>query len=85
MPQRDLAVPSADSGRRSSELISEPFIDGLRIAFTVSLMLFRLAAAASWMRGAMPPGPLDAPPSPPVAARAFTSAMATCGAGGPRT
>ena len=41
------------------ELISEPFIDGLRIAFTFSLVLFLLAAAASWMRGAMPPGPLD--------------------------
>jgi hypothetical protein len=41
------------------ELISEPFIDGLRIAFTFSLVLFLLAAAASWMRRAMPPGPLD--------------------------
>ena len=41
------------------ELISEPFIDGLRIAFTFSLVLFVLAAAASWMRGAMPPGPVD--------------------------
>ena len=41
------------------ELISEPFIDGLRIAFTFSLVLFVLAAAASWMRGAMPPAPVD--------------------------
>jgi EmrB/QacA subfamily drug resistance transporter len=41
------------------ELISEPFIDGLRIAFTFSLVLFLLAAAASWMRGAMPPAPVD--------------------------
>jgi EmrB/QacA subfamily drug resistance transporter len=41
------------------ELISEPFIEGLRIAFTFSLVLFVLAAAASWMRGAMPSGPVD--------------------------
>jgi EmrB/QacA subfamily drug resistance transporter len=32
-------------------LISEPFIDGLRIAFTFSLVLFLLAAWASWLRG----------------------------------
>jgi EmrB/QacA subfamily drug resistance transporter len=36
------------------ELISEPFIDGLRIAFSFSLILFLVAAWASWMRGAMP-------------------------------
>jgi EmrB/QacA subfamily drug resistance transporter len=36
------------------ELISTPFIDGLRIAFTFSLLLFLLAAWASWKRGAMP-------------------------------
>ena len=41
------------------ELISEPFIDGLRIAFTFSLVLFLLAAAASWMRGPTLPGPID--------------------------
>jgi hypothetical protein len=33
------------------ELISTPFIDGLRIAFSFSLFLFLLAAWVSWMRG----------------------------------
>jgi hypothetical protein len=33
------------------ELISEPFINGLRIAFSFSLVLYLLAAAASWSRG----------------------------------
>jgi EmrB/QacA subfamily drug resistance transporter len=32
-------------------LISNPFIAGLRIAFTFSMILFLLAAIASWMRG----------------------------------
>jgi MFS family permease len=32
-------------------LISDPFIDGLRIAFTASLVMALIAAAASWMRG----------------------------------
>jgi EmrB/QacA subfamily drug resistance transporter len=36
------------------ELISGPFIDGLRIAFTFSLILFLVAAWVSWMRGATP-------------------------------
>jgi EmrB/QacA subfamily drug resistance transporter len=35
------------------DLISEPFIEGLRIAFTFSLILFLLAAWASWKRGPM--------------------------------
>jgi hypothetical protein len=35
-------------------LISEPFIDGLRIAFSFSFILCLKAAWASWMRGAMP-------------------------------
>jgi hypothetical protein len=34
------------------KLISDPFIDGLRIAFTSSLVMCLIAAAASWMRGA---------------------------------
>jgi hypothetical protein len=34
------------------ELISDPFIDGLRIAFTASLIMCLIAAWASWMRGA---------------------------------
>ena len=33
------------------ELISEPFIDGLRIAFTVSMVMCLIAAWASWLRG----------------------------------
>ena len=32
-------------------LISKPFIDGLRIAFTFSLVLYIAAAIASWLRG----------------------------------
>jgi len=32
-------------------LISQPFMHGLRIAFTFSLILFLLAAIASWLRG----------------------------------
>jgi EmrB/QacA subfamily drug resistance transporter len=32
-------------------LISGPFIDGLRIAFTASLVMCLIAAAASWLRG----------------------------------
>jgi MFS family permease len=32
-------------------LISGPFIHGLRIAFTVSALMFLIAALASWMRG----------------------------------
>jgi MFS family permease len=33
------------------KLISSPFIDGLRIAFTASLIMCLVAAVASWMRG----------------------------------
>jgi MFS family permease len=33
------------------ELISGPFIDGLRIAFSASLVMCLIAAAASWLRG----------------------------------
>jgi len=33
------------------QLISDPFIHGLRIAFTASLIMCLIAAAASWMRG----------------------------------
>jgi MFS family permease len=33
------------------KLISDPFIDGLRIAFTASLIMCVVAAVASWMRG----------------------------------
>ena len=34
------------------ELISSPFIDGLHIAFTASLIMCLIAAWASWLRGA---------------------------------
>jgi MFS family permease len=33
------------------ELISDPFIDGLRIAFSASLLMCVIAAVASWKRG----------------------------------
>ena len=33
------------------QLISHPFIDGLRIAFTTSMIMCIIAAIASWMRG----------------------------------
>jgi MFS family permease len=33
------------------QLISDPFMTGLRIAFTASLIMCLIAAAASWMRG----------------------------------
>jgi hypothetical protein len=33
------------------QLISSPFMHGLRIAFTLALVMFVLAAAASWLRG----------------------------------
>jgi hypothetical protein len=32
-------------------LIADPFIDGLRIAFTASLIMCLVAGAASWLRG----------------------------------
>jgi MFS family permease len=37
------------------ELISEPFTEGLRIAFTSSLVMCLIAAAASWLRGGKQP------------------------------
>ena len=51
------------SGRRAADratvtgktffphLISGPFLDGLRIAFSASLVMCLIAAAASWLRG----------------------------------
>jgi hypothetical protein len=49
------------------DLISGQFIDGLRIAFTASLIMSLIAAAASWLRGgrAVPEphaGPFGSPP-----------------------
>jgi MFS family permease len=49
------------------ELLSKPFTDGLRIAFTASLIMCLIAAVASWMRGKkyvhedQPVGPFGAP------------------------
>jgi len=55
------------------ELISDPFIDGLRIAFTASLLMCLIAAVASWMRGSQymadddgETGPFGAPPESAV-------------------
>jgi hypothetical protein len=36
-------------------LISNPFMHGLRIAFTFSAIIYLLAAVASWMRGKTAP------------------------------
>jgi hypothetical protein len=36
-------------------LISNPFMHGLKIAFTFSAIIYLLAAAASWMRGSTRP------------------------------
>jgi MFS family permease len=41
------------------QLISEPFTDGLRIAFTSSLVMCLIAAAASWARGGKTVNPED--------------------------
>jgi len=53
------------------ELISGPFIDGLRIAFSASLLMCLVAALASWLRGGKyvaddehDTGPFGAPPDP---------------------
>jgi EmrB/QacA subfamily drug resistance transporter len=43
------------------ELISKPFTDGLRIAFSASLLMCLIAAWASWMRGAHTVAPQDEP------------------------
>ena len=43
------------------ELISKPFTDGLRIAFSASLLMCLIAAWASWMRGAHSVAPQDEP------------------------
>jgi EmrB/QacA subfamily drug resistance transporter len=41
------------------QLIADPFTDGLRIAFTSSLIMCLIAAAASWLRGGRPSGSPD--------------------------
>ncbi len=56
------------------ELISQPFTDGLRIAFSVSLFMCLIAAWASWLRGGRyvaddeEAGPFGAPEEVSVAA-----------------
>jgi hypothetical protein len=56
------------TGRRFfPELISGPFIDGLRIAFTASLLMCLVAAWASWLRGAYYVAPEELPEDVPVA------------------
>jgi EmrB/QacA subfamily drug resistance transporter len=56
IPAAILSSPAVNSAYITGKeffpnLISSPFIDGLRIAFTFSMVLFLLAAIASWMRG----------------------------------
>jgi MFS family permease len=53
-------------------LISDPFLHGLRIAFTASLVMCLIAAAASWLRGGKyihddTVGPFGAPEAPDAA------------------
>jgi hypothetical protein len=56
------------------ELISQPFTDGLRIAFSVSMFMCLIAAWASWLRGGRyvaddeEAGPFGAPEEVSVAA-----------------
>src|SRR5262249_16748190 len=50
------ALPAAQAAALTGktffpQLISDPFITGLRIAFTASMIMCLIAAAASWMRG----------------------------------
>jgi MFS family permease len=50
------ALPAAQSAQITGktffpQLISDPFMNGLRIAFTASMIMCLIAAAASWMRG----------------------------------
>ncbi len=51
------SLPAAKAGAITGktffpQLISGPFVHGLRIVFTASVVLSLIAAAASWMRGA---------------------------------
>jgi hypothetical protein len=47
---KDLAVLTGK--KFFPKLIGKPFLNGLRIAFTASLIMCLIAAWASWMRGA---------------------------------
>src|ERR1700722_10125929 len=55
-PSTLAALPPANAAEITGkeffpQLISTPFMDGLRIAFTLSLIAYLLAALASWLRG----------------------------------
>jgi EmrB/QacA subfamily drug resistance transporter len=55
-PQVLASLPAANSAHITGtsffpSLISGPFVHGLRIAFTFSIVLFLLSAIASWLRG----------------------------------
>jgi hypothetical protein len=59
------ALPKAEAADITGKeffprLISRPFIDGLRIAFTASLLMCLIAAWASWLRGAQYLAPEEA-------------------------
>jgi MFS family permease len=71
-PQVLNSLPPADAARLTGKgffpsLISRPFLHGLRITFTASLLLCLVAAAASWLRGPRrlavvePTGPFGVP------------------------
>jgi MFS family permease len=71
-PKTLASLPPADAARITGKqffpsLISKPFITGLRITFTASLIMCLVAAWASWLRGTFVPadeaaGPFGAPP-----------------------
>ena len=56
-PGRHIARPAARQAARITgktfflQLISDPLLSGLRIAFTVSMTMCLIAAASSWVRG----------------------------------
>ena len=62
---RDAVAPAARAGADVTgrsffpHLISGPFIDGLAIAFTASLVMCLIAAVASWSRGKDPVHSID--------------------------
>jgi hypothetical protein len=57
IPAKTLAsLPAANAATITGKrffptLISHPFMHGLRLAFALSVVLFLIAAAASWLRG----------------------------------
>jgi EmrB/QacA subfamily drug resistance transporter len=68
------ALPRANAANITGKsffphLISNPFMHGLRIAFTFSAIIYVLAAAASWMRGKTPPATSGEPSVEAVVAR----------------